>query len=112
MATVNGSVLIRAGSEDPVTLQLLDDDGATPIDLTGISLLTLHLKNIATGTVTTITGGKLVVLDAATGKIKLSQAAADFAAAARYEYWVSFKDGPNKMLYVPEDKNYTWIVRT
>ncbi len=111
MATVNGNVIIRAGSEDPVILQLLDDDGASPINLTGISLLTLHLKDIATGTVTTITGNKLTVLDAATGKIKLSQAAADFPAAARYEYWASFKDSGNKMHYVPEDKEYSWMVK-
>ena len=111
MATVNGNVVIRVGSEDPVIMQLLDDDGATPIDLTGISLLTLHLKDIAAGTVTTIIGSKLTVLDAIPGKIKLSQAAADFPAAARYEYYISFKDGANKMHYVPEDKNYSWVVK-
>ncbi len=110
MGTVNGNVTLRAGSEDPVTLQLLQDDGTTPIDLTGITGLTLHLKDTATGTVTTFTDPKFVVSDAALGKVKLSQAAADFSAAARYVYHVSFSDSGGKAHYVPEDRNYSWIV--
>lgn len=109
MGTVNGNVTLRAGSEDPITLQLLDDDGTTPIDLTGASVVTMHLRNTATQVVTILTGASLVVSDAGLGKITLSQVAAVFPDQANYEYYISFsQDG--KARKVPEDINYSWIV--
>jgi hypothetical protein len=111
MATVDGNIILRSGSEDPVILQLLQDDGVTPIDLAGISNLTLRLKNISDGTAKTFTGAKLTVADADNGKIQLAQVAADFPAAAVYEYYVTFTDSGGKAHAVPEDKNYTWRVQ-
>lgn len=110
MATVNGDTQLRAGSEDPLTWQLLEDDGVTAINLTGITLLTLRLEEEDTGTVKIFTGAKLTVTDAANGKIQLAQVAADFPSATRYEFYVSFTDSGGKAHAVPEDKNYIWRV--
>lgn len=110
MATVNGDVTIRVGSEDPITLQLFEDDGVTAINLTGITLLTLRLKEDGTGIVKTFTGAKLTVTDAANGKIQLAQVAADFTSATKYEYYVSFTDSGGKAHAVPENKNYIWRI--
>lgn len=115
MATVNGDVTIRVGSEDPVTLQLLEDDGVTPLNqanggLVNITLLTLRLKEEDTGTVKTFTGAKLTVTDVANSEIQLAQVAADFPSATRYEFYVSFTDSGGKAHAVPEDKNYIWRV--
>ena len=106
---VDGDVKIRAGSEDPITLQLLDDDGTTVIDLSGATDLTLHMKNTVSGDISSITGAKLVVSDAANGKITLSQVAADFPVAANFIYFVSFTQ-VSKARKVPEDVNYKWVV--
>lgn len=110
MGTVNGDVTIRVGSEDPITLQLFEDDGITAINLTGITLLTLRLKEVSTGTVKTFTGAKLTVTDAGNGKIQLAQVAADFPSATIYEFYVSFTDSGSKAHAVPENKNYIWRV--
>jgi len=106
VATVNGDVTIRAGSEDPITLQLLEDDGVTVIDLTGITALTLRLKDVNAETAKTFVDPKFTVSDATNGKVKLEQVAADFPSATKYEFYVSFKDSGGKTHVVPEDKNY------
>lgn len=110
MAPVNGDVTIRAGSEDPIILQLFEDDGVTAINLAGITLLTLRLKEDGTGTVRTFTGAKLTITDAANGKIQLAQVAADFPSATKYEFYVSFTDSGGKAHAIPENKNYIWRV--
>lgn len=102
MGTVNGNVPLMAGSEDPITDQLLDDNGTTPIDLTGITDLTLWLKNKATGAITSFTGAKLTVTDAVNGKVKLEQVAADFPSAATYYRYYAFNDSSGKAHKVPD----------
>jgi hypothetical protein len=106
MAAVNGDVEITLGSEDPVTLQLLEDDGVVPIDLTGITVLTLYMRDTDDGSLKEITGAKLTVLDAANGKIKLSQVSADFPAAASYRYKIKFMDLATKQHFVPDGSKW------
>ncbi len=110
MGIVNGNGGIRAGDTDPIPLSLLLDDGVTPIDLTGISGLTLRMEDTADGTTKNFTTPKFIVIDALLGKVKLSPAADDFPDAARYEYCVSFTDGAGKIHTVPKQKNYTCVV--
>jgi hypothetical protein len=111
MGTVNGDVEITLGSEDPITLQLLEDDGITPINLTGITGLTLYMRNTDDGSEKEITGAKLVVTDAANGKITLSQVATDFPAAASYRYKIKFDDAASKAHFVPDgSKWYLFVV--
>ena len=110
MGTVNGDVEITLGSEDPITLQLLEDDGVTPIDLTGITALTLFMRD-KNGDLKEITGANLVVTDALNGKIKLSQDAADFTVAASFRYKVKFLDAGGEQHFVPDgSKWYTFAV--
>jgi len=110
MGTVIGAVEFTLGSEDPVELQLLKDDGVTPIgSLSGITALTLLLVD-ADGTETEITTN-FSVSDAALSKVKLSQVAAQFTAAKRYSYKVKFKDSGGKQKFVPDGNLwYTWQV--
>lgn len=111
MATVSGDTELRAGSEDPLTWQLLEDDGVTPINLTGITVLTLRMKDRDTGTVKLFVDPKFAVTDAANGKVKLQQVAADFPAVATYEFYISFTDSASKAHAVPDSpKNYIFRV--
>lgn len=105
MGTVNGDVEITLGSEDPITLQLLEDDGVTPIDLTGITELTLFMRD-TDGDLKEITGANLVVIDAVNGKIKLSQVAADFLIATSYRYKIKFLDAGGKQHFVPDGSKW------
>jgi hypothetical protein len=106
MATVNGDVEITLGSEDPITLQLLEDDGVTPIYLAQISELTLYMRNTDDGSLKEITGEKLVVTDMDNGKIKLSHDAADFPAATSYRYKIKFVDPGSKQHFVPDGSKW------
>lgn len=110
MGTVIGAVEISLGSEDPVELQLLEDDGITPIgSLSGITALTLLLVD-ADGNITSITTN-FVVSNATLSKVKLSQTAAQFPTAKRYDYKVKFKTSGGKQRFVPDgNKWYTWEV--
>lgn len=111
MATVSGDTELRAGSEDPLTWQLLEDDGVTPIDLTGISALTLRMKERTTTAVKLFIGPKFTVTDATNGKVQLQQVAADFTAVATYEFYVSFADSGGNAHAVPDSpKNYIFRV--
>lgn len=111
MATVSGDAKLRVGSEDPLTWQLLEDDGVTPINLTGITVLTLRMKNRSTGAVKLFIDPKFTVTDAANGKVKLEQVAADFPAVATFEFYISFKDSAGKPHAVPDSsKNYIFRV--
>lgn len=111
MATVNGDVEITLGSEDPITLQLLEDDGVTPINLIGITALTLFMRDTEDGSLKQITGASLIVTDAANGKIKLSQDVDDFPAAAIYRYKINFLDSVAKQHFVPDGSTwYTFSV--
>jgi len=110
MALLNGNVVIRAGSADPIIFQLLYDDEVTPISLAGISLLTLRLEDINTQEVKTFTSPKLTVIDIPLGKIKLSQTSSDFTALASYIYYVTFTDVDGKAHSIPEDKFYNFRV--
>ncbi len=109
MGTVNGDVEISLGSEDPVTLQLLEDDGVTPVDLTGITVLTLFMRDTEDGTLKEITSN-LAVSDASNGKITLSQVAADFPATALYRYKIKFVDAGGKQHFVPDGSK--WYIFT
>ena len=106
MATVNGDTEITLGSEDPIIHQLLKDDGVTPVDLTGITEITLYMRNMDDGTLKEITGSKLTVLDAANGKVKLSQGASDFPVAASYRYKYKFLDSSGKQHFVPDGSKW------
>ncbi len=111
MGTVNGDVQMTLSSEDPITLQLLQDDGITPYDLTGITALTLYMRNMDDGSLKTITGASLVVTDAVNAKIQLSQVAADFLTAESYRYKVKFKDASGKQHFVPDGlKWYPFVI--
>jgi hypothetical protein len=110
MGTVIGAVEMTLGSEDPIELQLLQDDGVNPIgSLTGITELTLVLID-EDGTETGITTN-FAVSDAALSKVKLSQTAAQFPEAQRYDYKVKFKTSGGKQRFVPDgSKWYQWQV--
>lgn len=110
MGTVTGDVAISLGSEDPITLQLLEDDGVTPIDLTDITVLTLFMRETDDGTLKEITGANLVVTDAVNGKITLSQDASDFPDAASYRYKVKFLNAGDKQHFVPD--GFKWYLFT
>ena len=105
MATVNGDVEITLGSEDPITLQLLEDDGVTPIELAGITALTLFMRD-KNGDLKEITGANLVVLDAENGKVKLSQDDNDFPVTASYRYKIKFLDAGGKQHFVPDGSKW------
>lgn len=110
MGTVIGAVEMTLGSEDPVELQLLKDDGVTPIgSLTGITDLTLILID-EDGVETNITTN-FAVSDAALSKVKLSQTAAQFPEAQRYDYKVKFLTPGGKQRFVPDgNRRYQWQV--
>lgn len=110
MGTVIGEIEITLGSEDPVELHLLEDDGVTPIgDLSGITELTLILIDDE-GTETNITSN-FAVSDATLSKVKLSQTAAQFPTAKRYDYKVKFKTAGGAQRFVPDGSLwYTWEV--
>lgn len=110
MAEVIGAVSMTLGSEDPVELQLLEDDGVTPIgSLSGITELTLILVD-SNGTETNIISN-FAVSDAALSKVKLSQTAAQFPTAKRYDYKVKFKTADGDQRFIPDgSKWYTWQV--
>lgn len=111
MATVSGDTKLRAGSEDPLTWQLLEDDGTTPINLAGISALTLRMKNRDTGAAKLFVDPEFTVIDAARGKVQLEQVAGDFPAVATYEFYISFTDSTSKAHAVPDSpKNYIFRV--
>jgi hypothetical protein len=110
MATVNGDVEITLGSEDPITLQLLEDDGVTPINLSQITGLTLYMRDTDDGSLKEITGERLEVTDMDNGKIKLSQIAADFPVAASYRYKIKFVDPGSKQHFVPDGSK--WYIFT
>lgn len=111
MATVIGDTQLRVGSEDPLTWRLLEDDGTTPIILTGISALTLRMRDKSSLAVKLFVGPKFTVIDAALGKVQLEQVAADFLAVATYEFYISFTDSGSKAHAVPDSpKNYIFRV--
>lgn len=110
MGTVIGAVEFTLGSEDPIELQLLQDNGITPIgSLSGITDLTLILID-PEGTKTEITTN-FAVSNAALSKVKLSQTAAQFPTATRYDYKVKFKTSGGAQRFVPDGNRwYQWQV--
>jgi len=113
MQTVDGNTIIRVGSEDPVIWNLLQDDGETPIDLTGQTSVELRLeqlespftvKSFSTG------GGKISVVSEANGQVKLSQVAADFDIATSYKFYFKYILADTKVRFVPENINYKLTV--
>jgi hypothetical protein len=112
MALVEGDVTIRVGSEDYVDLQLLQDDGVSPVNISGATKVELRLrsrdgeetiKKFADDDVPQ----KLYVTDAEQGEIQLRQVAADFATIMDYDFFVVITDSIGNHP-VPEDKFYTW----
>lgn len=113
MPTVDGSVTVRAGSQDYTEWQLLEEDGSTVIDLTNATKATLHMKNKNTGAVkefaTDDATQKFFIKTAAQGKVELRPATTDFPLAAEFEFYVSFVDNIG-VHAVPEHKNYIFSV--
>jgi hypothetical protein len=94
MGTVRADMWIRLGSEDPLTAQLLKDDGVTPIgNLSGkiIDWIFLLSGSEAKRFSTADASPKVSVTDAANSKVKLSQLKTDFPEVAEYEqYWIIY----------------------
>lgn len=100
----------RDNSTEPIEFQLTRDGVAT--NLTGITSITLQMKNVATGAWTPYpnTGGspKLAVTDAANGKVTFSPAAGDLAfSAGSYECFFWVVDGAGKSVSFPTDQNFS-----
>ena len=111
MGTVSGNVIVRAESEDPITWQMLKDDGVTPIgDLTGITDLTLRLIDVKSQVAKLFVDPKFIVSDALESEVTLKQVKTDFPLATLFEFYTSFTDGVGNGKAVPEDKNYTFRV--
>lgn len=104
MGTVNGNVEMTLGSEDPVELQLLQDDGFTPIaDIAGASALSLQMRE-PDGTVKEVTSA-LAVSDGPNAKIKLSHATSEFPNVIQYKYKVKFTLG-GKVRWFPDGSKW------
>lgn len=114
MATVNGNITIRVGSEDYVDIQLLQEDGVTPIDLTVATKAVMKLVDLD-GNIkkfaTNDPSPKLFFDDIrTTGKLQLRQTGSDFSAAAAWRYYVEIWDSVG-LHPVPERKEYSFTVR-
>ncbi len=111
MPTVNGDVEIKAGSEDYIDLQLLQDDGVTPVDLSAATSVELRLRNTADQVIKTFAtidaSPKLFIIDAAQGKIQLRQKAVDFPGAAIFEYYIVINDAIGAHPVPDGDKLYS-----
>lgn len=111
---VNGDARLRANTNDPKSWQLLQRDGVTPIDLTGVTDVELVLVNRAdkarTGFKVSDNPQKLSITDEAQGIIKFSPAVTDFTSEAVYSLFVIITDGSGKRS-VPEGKEYTFTIR-
>lgn len=109
MGNVNGNIEITFGSEIPVTLQLLQDDGETPIgDITTATALTLYLRE-PDGDLVQITSN-FVVSDGPNSEVTLSQTAAQFPDVIQYKYKVRFALG-GKVYFVPDGSKWlSWKV--
>jgi hypothetical protein len=109
MSLVNGDVTIRAGSQDYITWQLLQEDGVSPVDLSTANEVALRLKNKKDKTTKSFSTidvpQKFLLEDAENGKIQLRPAADDFPLAAQYDFYVDVIDSIGSHP-IPEDQNY------
>lgn len=113
MPILNGNVTMRAKSQDYKILQIFEDDGVTPINLTNATVAVLRLKNIRTGGIKVFSTEDipklLFFLDRTLGKIQLRPSVDSFPIAEKYNYHLSFTDSIGEHP-APEDKNYSWDV--
>ena len=109
MALVNGNVEMTKGSEDPVPLQLMKDDGVTPWgDITGATGITIYMRE-PDGTLKLVTTG-ITITDGPNAKIQLAHAASEFPDVKKYEYKVKFTLS-SKVRFVPDGSKWnTWEI--
>jgi len=107
---VIGDVTIRAGSQDYIEWQLLQEDGITPISLVSATSVTLRFKHKVSDAVTefktTDNPQKLFIKDAADVEIQLRPAVADFTVVGSYKFHTIVVDGIGNHP-IPEGENYT-----
>lgn len=113
MATVDGNITIRVGSEDYQDIQLLEYDGVTPIDLTGATKAVMKLMDMDGNTKKFATDDASPKLffdaDLTTGKLQLRQEGDDFTTEIVWKYYVEIWDGIG-LHPVPEGKEYFFTV--
>lgn len=111
---VDGTVFVRAGSVDYVSLQLFQEDGTTPISLVGIIRAILRMKsnNKDDSTKSFQSDGvspQIVFTDEINGKLDYRPVANDFTIKGTWIYYVDIIDSLGSHP-VPEHKNYAWNV--
>jgi hypothetical protein len=111
---VNGDTWLRANTNGPKTLQLLREDGVTPVNLTGATDIHLVFRHQETSVETVFklldAGSKITISDAENGKVIFAPAINDFTDAAIYNIHVLVIDAVTTQS-VPEKKEYTFTVR-
>ncbi len=114
MATVNGNIIHRIGSQDYRDIQLMREDGVTPINLTSVINAVLKMQNldgaIKTFDTSDINPKLFFDDDRATGKLQLRQSESDFIVVTIWKYYVELWDDDG-MHPVPEGKEYSFTVR-
>ncbi len=118
---LDGDVIIRVNSVDPVTWQLFSDD--TPIVLSAFADIQILLKSNISGDVTAFTKlvnpTQVIIIPDATifnkgvegEALQLIPQATDFATVDRYKMYIDLIDGLGGSHPIPEDQEYIFDVR-
>lgn len=117
--TVDGNATIRQNTNDPKEWQLLQEDGVTPIDITGFTDVEMIFVNQATDVIAftfkvSDIPQKLSVVNATLGTLKLSPIITptiDFSVAETYKIFFRVLSGANSASSIPEKKEYVFTVR-
>lgn len=111
MARFSGDITHRKGSQNPITLRLIDKKGS--IDLDGVTEVVMKLFDIEIRTETvsfSFTGGEIFITDEENGIIELRLATDDLTDVKIYDYFVTITDSTGKIIAIPNDINYRFEV--
>lgn len=97
MVKVVGDIETKIGSQNYITLQLVQEDGITPISLLAAVSATFQYVDVADDTIkvnfnTTDNPQKFFITDAANGKVELRPAVDDFTVKGLFRYHVIIID--------------------